>query len=89
MFVTVTADLEAWPASDLTITDDEGLHEVLGDVKYQRALVLYFQRHLDDFQGDWKGLMLHYLLEIDRPLFGGLVGGCMPSLYETLSPDAR
>ena len=80
-----TADLEPWQASKLTVTGDGALQEVLGDLKYQRPLVDYFQSRLGDFQGDWNGLLFYYLLDVDRPLFGGLVGSCMSSLQERLA----
>ena len=47
----------------------------LGDKTYQRAFLDYFDRRLEDSNGDWKKLSLHYLLKCDKPLLSGTIGG--------------
>ena len=74
-FDTVSAELEHWTPPAISISDDKDLFNHLGDKEYQHAFLVYFDRRLSDFNGDWKALLVQYLLEGDKPLLSGTIGG--------------
>ena len=59
--------LEPWPASPAEITDSDW-REYLGDKKYQRAYVDFFEDELAlKFGYDWSKVVEEYLFSGDKP----------------------
>lgn len=75
VFDTVAKDLEHWEPPQVAIADEDQLHEHLGDKSYQHAFLEFFDRRLTDFKGEWNALVTHYLVDSDKPLLSGTVGG--------------
>jgi hypothetical protein len=67
--------LEPWPASPAEITDADW-REYLGDKKYQRAYVDFFEDELAlKFEYNWSKVVEEYLFNGDQPLINGLIAG--------------
>ena len=67
--------LEPWPASPAEITDSDW-REYLGDKKYQRAYVDFFEDELAlKFGYNWSKVIEEYLFSGDKPLVNGLIAG--------------
>jgi hypothetical protein len=76
--------LESWQPSPAEITLDDW-RDFLGDKRYQRAYVDFFEDALAmKFGYDWKQVVAHFMFEGKEPLVHGLIGGRM-SLYSTSS----
>ena len=75
VFDAVAEDLEPWASTSTVIEDNEQMYKHLGEKNYENAFVDYFGRRLKDFQGDWKALVRHYLVDCEKPLLSGTVGG--------------
>lgn len=71
----VAPSLIPYKLIDDSIQTEEDLFQHLGDQKYQRAFVEFFDRRLLDFHGDWRGLVRYYLYDNSKPMLEGLVGG--------------
>ncbi|KAK5990788.1 hypothetical protein PT974_09061 [Cladobotryum mycophilum] len=68
-------DLEAWVPSPAEVIDEDW-RDFLGDRRYQRAFVDFFEDKLAiKYTYDWKHELHHYLFGGKRPLFHGLIGG--------------
>ncbi|KAH7329080.1 hypothetical protein B0I35DRAFT_473717 [Stachybotrys elegans] len=68
-------ELEEWKPSPSEVVDEDW-REFLGDKRYQRAFVDFFEDKLYfNFSWDWKKEMSAYLFSGDEPLFHGLIGG--------------
>lgn len=79
-------ELEDWKDSPAEINDKDW-RNFLGDKKYQRAYVDFFEDELAlKFNYDWKMLLEEYLFEGKEPLIHGIIGGGMlfPSLLSLL-----
>jgi len=67
--------LEPWKPSPAEVTDNDW-RDFLGDKRYQRAYVDFFEDKLAmDFAYDWKKVVHHFMFTGKHPLFHGLVGG--------------
>ena len=70
-------ELEAWQDSPAEITVEDW-REFLGDKKYQRAYVDFYEDELAlKFDYDWTRVFEEYLFTGKQPLVNGLIGGCM------------
>lgn len=68
-------ELEPWRPSPAEIIDNDWT-DFLGDKRYQRAFLDYFEDKLVmDFAYDWKKVIAHFLFTGPEPLFHGLIGG--------------
>ena len=68
-------ELEEWQDSPAEISDADW-REFLGDGKYQRAFVDFFEDELAlKFGYDWKRVAEEYLFSGKEPLVNGLIGG--------------
>ncbi|TDZ53106.1 Questin oxidase [Colletotrichum trifolii] len=68
-------ELEPWSASPAEVTEDDW-RDFLGDKRYQRAYVDFFEDALALHCGyDWKKVVKQYMLEGREPLINGLIGG--------------
>ncbi|PNY25665.1 Cell cycle checkpoint protein RAD17 [Tolypocladium capitatum] len=68
-------ELEPWTPSPAELMDLDWM-DFLGDKRYQRAYVDYFEDKLAmEFAYDWKRELQHFLFSGDEPLFHGLIGG--------------
>jgi hypothetical protein len=68
-------DLEPWVPSPQEIIDEDW-RDFLGDKRYQRAYVDYFEDKLAmTYAYDWKQEVQHFLFSGEEPLFHGLIGG--------------
>ncbi|KAG7114750.1 hypothetical protein HYQ45_016500 [Verticillium longisporum] len=68
MYETVSRELEPWQDSPAEVIEEDW-QDFLGDKRYQRAYVDFFEDGLAlQFNYDWKTLMAHYLLKGDQPL---------------------
>ncbi|KAM0276125.1 hypothetical protein ACHAQH_007051 [Verticillium albo-atrum] len=75
IYETVSKELEPWKDSPAEVIEEDW-QEFLGDKRYQRAYVDFFEDGLAlQFNYDWKTVMEHYLLKGDQPLVHGLIGG--------------
>ncbi|KAM0329847.1 hypothetical protein ACHAQA_004012 [Verticillium albo-atrum] len=75
IYETVSKELEPWQDSPAEVIEEDW-QEFLGDKRYQRAYVDFFEDALAlQFKYDWKTVMEHYLLRGDQPLVHGLIGG--------------
>lgn len=69
--------LEPWMPSPAEIVDLDWT-EFLGDKRYQRAYVDFFEDKLAmTFAYDWKQEAEHFLFDGEKPLIHGLIGGRM------------
>lgn len=69
-------ELEEWEDSPAEVTETDW-REFLGDKRYQRAYVDFFEDELAlKFGYDWKQVIEEYLLQGNEPLINGLIGGC-------------
>lgn len=72
-----TKVLEPWKPSPAELMDGDW-RDFLGDKRYQRAYVDYFEDKLAmEFAYDWKGVVHHFMFGGKEPLFHGLIGGRM------------
>lgn len=70
-------DLEPWRPSPAEIIDNDW-KDFLGDKRYQRAYLDYFEDKLVmEYAYDWKKVIAHFLFDGPEPLFHGLIGGRM------------
>ncbi|TDZ32604.1 Questin oxidase [Colletotrichum spinosum] len=68
-------ELEPWSASPAEVTEDDW-RDFLGDKRYQRAYVDFFEDALALHCGyDWKKVVKQYMFEGREPLINGLIGG--------------
>lgn len=68
-------ELDQWTPSPAEIVDEDW-RDFLGDKRYQRAYVDYFEDKLVmKFSYDWKKELDHYLFTGAAPLLHGLIGG--------------
>lgn len=68
--------LEPWTPSPCEVTEDDW-PEYLGDARFQRAFVDFFEDQLVmGFAYDWKKLLEHYMFLDKNRLLYGLFGGC-------------
>ena len=74
-------ELEAWKDSPGEISDNDW-RDFLGDKKYQRAFVDFYEDELAlKFNYDWKEVADEYLFSGEEPLIHGVVAGRMSYLY--------
>lgn len=67
--------LEPWPDSPSEIMEEDW-RDFLGDRRYQRAYVDFFEDALAmRFAYDWKKVVEEYMFKGDKPLAHGLIGG--------------
>lgn len=67
--------LEPWKPSPAEVADNDW-RDFLGDKRYQRAYLDFFEDKLAmDFAYDWKQVVHHFMFSGKRPLFHGLVSG--------------
>ena len=67
--------LEPWHPSPAEVTDIDW-EDFLGDKRYQRAYLDYFEDKLVmEFAYDWKAEIKDFLFSGEEPLFHGLIGG--------------
>ncbi|KAI9171513.1 Cell cycle checkpoint protein RAD17 [Paramyrothecium foliicola] len=67
--------LEPWKPSPSEVVDEDW-RDFLGDKRYQRAYVDYFEDKLAmQFSYSWKEEVAHFLFSGKQPLFHGLIGG--------------
>ncbi|KAI9903128.1 hypothetical protein N3K66_002480 [Trichothecium roseum] len=67
--------LEPWKPSPSEVIDEDW-RDFLGDKRYQRAFVDYFEDKLAmRFSYDWKAEVSEFLFSGEEPLFHGLIGG--------------
>jgi len=77
-------ELEPWEDSPAEITVSDW-REFLGDKKYQRAYVDFYEDELAlKFDYDWKKVIEEYLLTGAQPMINGLIGGCTFMSYTLL-----
>ncbi len=77
--------LEPWRPSPQEIVDGDW-RDFLGDKKYQRAYMDFFEDKLVmHFAYDWKKVVGHFLFEGPCPLFHGLIGGRMQDSHKAPS----
>jgi len=68
-------ELEEWKDSPAEVTDKDW-REFLGDKRYQRAFVDFFEDELAlKYDYDWKEVVNEYLYSGKEPLINGLIGG--------------
>ncbi|KAH6608653.1 cell cycle checkpoint rad17 [Trichoderma cornu-damae] len=68
-------DLVPWEPSPSELIDEDW-RDSLGDKRYQRAFVDFFEDKLAmRFTYDWKQELQHFLFSGEEPLFHGLIGG--------------
>ena len=67
-------ELEPWTDSPGEISKHDW-RDFLGDRKYQRAFIDFFEDELVTFDYDWKKLTEHYLLDGEQPLINGILAG--------------
>ncbi|KAF3938453.1 hypothetical protein ABW19_dt0203352 [Dactylella cylindrospora] len=67
-------ELEPWTDSPGEIAPHDWRNH-LGDRRYQRAYLDFFEDEMVNRSYDWKGTVMHFLLEGDKPLLHGLVDG--------------
>lgn len=73
--------LEAWHDSPSEISDADW-RDFLGDKRYQRAYVDFYEDELALKYGyDWKKVAEEYLFSGKQPLINGLIGGRMSPTY--------
>lgn len=69
------ASLEPWTESPSEVTEDDWT-EYLGDRRFQRAFVDFFEdRLVMNFAYDWKKVLEHYMFQHKHRLVYGLFGG--------------
>lgn len=69
-------ELEEWKDSPAEITESDW-RDYLGDPKYQRAYVDFFEDELAlNYGYDWKKVMNEYMFNGKNPLINGIVAGC-------------
>ncbi|KAG6031416.1 hypothetical protein E4U41_007578 [Claviceps citrina] len=74
--------LEAWTPSPAELMDNDWM-DFLGDVRYQRAYIDYFEDKLAmDYAYDWKMVVEHYLFSSEKPLVHGLICGLGHALVQ-------
>lgn len=79
--------LEPWKPSPSEVIDEDW-RDFLGDKRYQRAFVDYFEDKLAmRFSYDWKAEVSEFLFSGEEPLFHGLIGGCKFFLHERQHHD--
>ena len=84
--------LEAWVPSPAELIDEDW-RDFLGDRRYQRAYVDYFEDKLAmKFSYDWKKEVIHYMFLGKQPLFHGMIGGrknytSFLTVYVSLTPS--
>ncbi|KAF4123414.1 cell cycle checkpoint protein [Geosmithia morbida] len=67
--------LEPWQPSPAEVIDEDW-DDFVGDRRYQRAYIDYFEDKLAlEFAYDWKKEVSHFMFDLDEPLFHGLIGG--------------
>jgi hypothetical protein len=70
-------ELEPWEPSPAEVVDEDW-RDFLGDKRYQRAYVDFFEDKLAmRFAYDWKKEVQHFLFSGKQPLYHGLIGGRM------------
>jgi hypothetical protein len=70
-------ELEPWEPSPSELVDEDW-REFLGNRKYQRAFLDYFEDNLVmEYAYNWKSMLNHFLFDGDKPLFHGLICGRM------------
>ncbi len=75
-------ELEEWEDSPAEVTETDW-REFLGDKRYQRAYVDFYEDELAlKFGYDWKQVIEEYLLQGKEPLINGLIGGCMFNSFQ-------
>ncbi|KOS16895.1 hypothetical protein ESCO_004745 [Escovopsis weberi] len=68
-------ELEPWVPSPSELIDEDW-RDFLGDGRFQRAYLDFFEDKLAiDYAYDWRPELRHYLLGGERPLLHGLIGG--------------
>lgn len=68
-------DLVPWEPSPAEVIEEDW-RDFLGDKRYQRAFVDFFEDQLvEPFFYDWKKELLHFLFNGSEPLFHSLIGG--------------
>ncbi|KHN99928.1 MGS207 protein [Metarhizium album ARSEF 1941] len=68
-------ELEAWTPSPAELIDNDWV-DFLGDRRYQRAYVDFFEDKLAmEYAYDWKKVVEHYLFSSEKPLVHGLICG--------------
>jgi hypothetical protein len=82
-------ELEEWKNSPAEISDGDW-RDSLGDKRYQRAFVDFFEDELAlKFGYDWKRVADEYLFTGKEPLINGLVGGRKPECNIITEPHAN
>jgi hypothetical protein len=72
-------ELEGWTPSPAEITENDW-RDFLGDKKYQRAYVDFFEDSLAmKHNYEWKKVVEEFVFNGKEPLINGLIGGRMPS----------
>lgn len=75
IFDAETPQLDPWKPSPAEVMDQDW-RDFLGDKRYQRAYLDYFEDKLAmEFTYDWKEELNHFLFSGSEPLFHGLIGG--------------
>lgn len=78
IYDTESKELEEWKDSPAEVTDSDW-RNYLGDKRYQRAYVDFYEDELAlKFGYSWKSVAEEYLFEGNQPLFNGLIGGRKP-----------
>ena len=79
-------ELEEWQDSPAEITDQDW-RDFLGDKRYQRAYVDFYEDELAlKFGYDWKRVAEEYLFAGKHPLINGLIGGRTLSVLSFWDP---
>ena len=80
IFNAESKELEPWKPSPAELMDEDW-RDFLGDKRYQRAFIDYFEDKLAlEFSYDWKLATAHFMFTGEQPLFHGLIGGRMHTL---------
>lgn len=75
IFDAESANLEEWKPSPAEVMDEDW-RDFLGDKRYQRAYVDYFEDKLAmEYAYQWKDVVAHFLFKGPEPLFHGLICG--------------
>ncbi|KAI9769626.1 MAG: hypothetical protein M1840_003863 [Geoglossum simile] len=69
-----TGELDSWEDSPSEVSQHDW-RDFLGDRKYQRAFIDFFEDELVRFDYDWKKVLAEYLLNGPEPLIYGLICG--------------
>ncbi|KAI9778509.1 MAG: hypothetical protein M1839_008039 [Geoglossum umbratile] len=69
-----TSELDSWEDSPGEVSKHDW-RDYLGDRRYQRAFIDFFEDELVRFGYDWKAVLAEYLLNGHEPLINGLICG--------------